>query len=194
MADLGSHGARLSQNSHATAIGFDLKTQAQAALRIRTMQAHANPLRAATLAILLLTGSAWGAAPENAITDIRFTDFFQHPIGRAGLQLNPKITALSGQHVRITGYQVAQDDASAGRFFLSPTPVTMAEAADGDADDLAASTVTVFLPPTQETLPAHYLPGRWQLTGTLHVGRLELPNGRVSWFQLHMDAPTPTDR
>lgn len=153
---------------------------------------HAKPilLRIAALAITLLIGSAWGAMPERTITDIRFTDFFQYPIGRAGLQLNPKITALSGQHVRIVGYQVAQDDAPVGRFFFSPTPVSMAEAADGNADDLAASTLTVFLPATQETLPARYLPGRWHVTGTLHVGRLELPDGRVSWFQLQMDAPT----
>lgn len=154
------------------------------------MPTKSTLLRTSALALALLIGSAWAATPDSVVTDIRFSDFFQHPIGRAGLQLNPRITALSGQHVRIAGYQVAQDDAPAGRFFLSPAPVSMAEAADGDADDLAASTVTVFLPPTQETLPAHYLPGRWQVTGTLHVGRQELPDGRVSWFQLHMDAPT----
>jgi hypothetical protein len=153
------------------------------------MQAMPLLLRTAVLALAVLMGQAWGAAPENTVTDIRFADFFQHPIGRVGLQLNPKLAALSGQHVRIVGYQVAQDDAPAGRFFLSPAPVTMSEAADGDADDLTASTLTVFLPAKQETLPAHYLPGRWQVTGTLHVGRLELPDGRVSWFQLHMDAP-----
>ena len=158
------------------------------------MQAKPILLRTAALALTLLIGSTWAAVPESAITDIRFADFFQHPIGRAGLQLNPGITALSGQHVRITGYQVAQDEAPAGRFFLSPAPVSMAEAADGDADDLAASTLTVFLPPTQENLPAHFLPGRWQVTGTLHVGRLELPDGRVSWFQLHMDEPTQAVR
>lgn len=157
------------------------------------MQANSTRLRTTALALALLMGQAWGAAPENTVTDIRFADFFQHPIGRAGLQLNPKIQALNGQHVRISGYQVAQDEAPAGRFFLSPAPVSMAEAADGDADDLAASTVTVFLPPTQEKLLPHYLPGRWQLTGTLQVGRLELPDGRVSWFQLRMDAPTQAD-
>jgi hypothetical protein len=154
------------------------------------MHATSVFLRTAALTFSLLLANAWGATPENTVTDIGFADFFQHPIGRAGLQLNPKIAALSGQHVRIVGYQVAQDDAPVGRFFLGPTAVTMAEAADGAADDLSASTLTVFLPATQESLPPHYLPGRWQVTGTLHVGRLELPDGRVSWFQLHMDAPT----
>lgn len=151
-------------------------------------------LSVAALALALSMLHAGAATPEGAITDIRFSDFFQHPIGRQGLQLNPTLEALQGQHVRIVGYHVAQDDAPHGRFFLSPVPVSMSEPADGDADDLAASTLTVFLPPAQETLPVPYLPGRWQLTGTLQVGRLELPDGRISWFQLHMDAPTPTVR
>ena len=156
------------------------------------MQSHLFRLRATALAFALLADSAWGITPEAAapFTDIRFSEFFQHPIGRQGLQLNPRITALHGQHIRIAGYHVAQEDAQTGRFFLSPVPVTMSEAADGDADDLAASTLTVFLPPTQESMAAHHLPGRLQVTGTLTVGRMELPDGRVSWFQLHMDAPT----
>ena len=186
-----SRDTGLSQSRHTGPLAWALQPRVLAAPLLRTMHAKPILLRTVALALTLLIGSTWAATPDSTTTDIRFADFFQHPIGRAGLQLNPQITALSGQHVRIAGYQVAQDDAPAGRFFLSPAPVTMAEAADGDADDMAASTVTVFLPHTQEALPAHYLPGRWQVTGTLHVGRLELPDGRISWFQLYMDAPTP---
>ena len=105
--------------------------------------------------------------------------------------LNPALVQLSGQRVRIVGYQVTQEEPTSGRFFLSPRPISMSEQADGAADDLAPSTLAVFLPALQQgdtVAPRHTVV---QITGVLNVGRTELPDGRVSWFQLQLE---PTAR
>lgn len=124
-------------------------------------------------------------------SDIKFRDFFNHPIGRQGLQMTDRLKAADGQRVRLTGYMVSQEVVPTGRFFLTPLPVQMSQHADGEADDLPPSTVTVFMPPRDRAMPIVYNPGLMQLTGVLQVGRLELEDGRVSWVQLLLDAPEP---
>ena len=75
---------------------------------------------------------------------------------------------------------------------LTPVPVEMSEHADGEADDLPATTVTVLLPPSQRTWLVPQANGLVALTGLLHVGRHESEDGRVSWIQLELTDPLPT--
>ncbi|MDH0864988.1 hypothetical protein [Mitsuaria sp. GD03876] len=139
------------------------------------------------------TASAIAAAPlsstgSSAIApmELKFSQFFRSPIGPAGLELSDALRGADGRAVRLVGYMVAQEQAKAGRFWLTPRPVRMSEHADGEADDLPASTVTVLLDPAQrERLVAHR-DGLVVLTGTLSVGRVEDETGRVSWIRLQL--------
>jgi len=113
------------------------------------------------------------------------------PAGPRGLNPGKAVLALDGQRVRITGFMVTQEDAPVGRFFLTPVPLRMSESADGDADDLPLNTVVVLMPPAEQSLPLPHTPGLLQLTGILHYGRHELPDGRVVWLRLQLD-PRPS--
>jgi len=139
------------------------------------------PLLALTSLIALPVPAA--AAPP---LELAFADFFAQPIGPRGLEPTPRLTAAAGHEVRLVGFMVQREQPQAGRFFLTPRPVTMAEHADGDADDLPAATVTVVLPDSQrERLVAHQA-GPVALTGRLEVGPAEDETGRVSWVRLHL--------
>lgn len=115
-----------------------------------------------------------------------FSDFFVQPIGPRGLEATARLKAASGHEVRLVGFMVQRERPQAGQFLLTPRPVSMAEDADGEADDLPASTVTVLLPDAQrERLVAHQ-PGPLALTGRLEYGPVEDGSGRVSWVRLHL--------
>ena len=87
---------------------------------------------------------------------------------------------------------VAQEDAAKGRFFLTPMPLRMSEHADGDADDLPATTVVVMMPDGDRVRSIPHQSGLMQLTGVLQLGRQELDDGRVSWLRLLLDPPLST--
>lgn len=149
-----------------------------------------------SIAALLLASSAVPAAPaaiaqitETAAepTALRFRDFYQSPIGPAGLQMSAALRQAHGQRVRLTGYMVTQDAPLNGHFFLTPLPVSMSSHADGDADDLPPSTVLVQMPPTEQAQTVLSTPGLLQLTGQLQVGRFEMPDGRVVWVRLLLE-------
>jgi hypothetical protein len=159
-------------------------------------------LRRAALAVAvsLLSATAFGqsiAPPASAAPqDLKFAQFFRQPVGDRGLQLSETLLSAQGQQVRLVGYMVAQEQPQPGRFWLTPRPVRMSEHADGEADDLPASTITVLLDPAQrERLIAHRN-GLVVLTGQLQVGRQEDGSGRVSWVRLQLppqaleDAPS----
>ena len=123
------------------------------------------------------------------VRDLKFRDFFQLPIGDRGLELSAPLRAAAGHRVRLTGYMVAQEDGAKGRFFLTPMPLRMSEHADGDADDLPATTVVVLMPDGDRVRSIPHRPGLMQLSGVLQVGRQELDDGRVSWLRLLLDPP-----
>jgi hypothetical protein len=135
------------------------------------------------------TSPVWAA--QTAATDeplvLRFRDFYQSPIGPAGLQMSATLRAAHAQRVRLTGFMVAQEVAMAGYFFLTPLPVTMSAHADGESDDLPPSTVLVQMPKPESALPVFATPGLLQLTGRLQVGRFEMPDGRVVWLRLLLE-------
>lgn len=138
------------------------------------------------LALLALTLAAPPAHAGKAAVELRFSDFFAQPIGPRGLEPGARLLAAQGQQVRLVGFMVRREQPQPGLFLLTPRPVAMSEHADGEADDLPPSTVTVVLPESQrERLVAH-LPGPLALTGRLEYGPAEDATGRVSWIRLHL--------
>jgi hypothetical protein len=127
------------------------------------------------------------ATPTGPPLELKFRDFYQSPIGPAGLQMSARLRAAHTQRVRLTGYMVAQEEPAAGHFFLTPLPVSMSAHADGEADDLPPSTVLVQMPEADSALPVLATPGLLQLTGRLQVGRFEMLDGRVVWLRLLLE-------
>jgi hypothetical protein len=78
-------------------------------------------------------------------------------------------------------------------FILAPLPVSMAEAADGPADDLPPAVLFVHVP-TEPHKVVPYTPGLLMVTGTLTVGAQEEADGRVSYTRLALDPPAQTLR
>lgn len=148
-------------------------------------------LFAAALSLLPLVAPA-------APVELSFSDFFVQPIGPRGLEPTAKLKAAAGQEVRLVGFMVQREQAQAGRFLFTPRPVAMAEHADGEADDLPASTVTVLLPESQRDRVVAHQPGPLALTGRLEFGPAEDETGRVSWIRLQLPpqalAVTPASR
>lgn len=140
------------------------------------------------LPFLLLAGalSLASLAAAAAPVELSFSDFFAQPIGPRGLQPSERLLAASGREVRLVGFMVKREQPQAGRFLLTPRPVSMAEHADGDADDLPPSTVTVVLPPAQRERVVAHRGGPVTLTGRLDYGAAEDETGRISWIRLHV--------
>ncbi|MCE4557095.1 hypothetical protein [Pelomonas cellulosilytica] len=141
------------------------------------------PWLAALSAALLAPAALAAAEPPLALS---FTDFFVQPIGPRGLEPTPHLKAAQGRQVRLVGFMVQREQPQAGRFLLTPRPVSMAEHADGEADDLPAATVTVLLPEAQRDRLIAYRPGPVTLTGRLDYGPAEDETGRVSWLRLQL--------
>jgi hypothetical protein len=159
---------------------------------------HTHPIRRTpfkkTGRFVLLCAAMWpalvcaaDATPSAPPLELKFRDFYQSPIGPAGLQMSAQLRAAHSQRVRLTGYMVAQEEPSAGHFFLTPLPLTMSAHADGEADDLPPSTVLVQMPEPDSAVPVLATPGLLQLTGSLQVGRFEMLDGRVVWLRLLLE-------
>ncbi|NCT82920.1 MAG: hypothetical protein GXC94_07240 [Comamonadaceae bacterium] len=136
--------------------------------------------------LLALTGLAATAHAGEAPLALGFGDFFVQPAGPRGLQPTPRLLAASGREVRLVGFMVQREQAQPGRFLLTPRPVSMAEHADGEADDLPAATVTVLLPEGQRDRVVAHRAGPLALSGRLEYGPAEDETGRVSWLRLHL--------
>ncbi|WP_457421256.1 hypothetical protein [Roseateles sp. P5_E7] len=140
----------------------------------------------ALLGLAALSATAQAVPQTAAPVELSFADFFAQPIGPRGLQPTAKLQAASGQDVRLVGFMVQREQPQPGRFLLAPRPVSMAEHADGEADDLPAATVTVVLPESQRQRFVAHQGGPVALTGRLEVGPAEDETGRVSWLRLHL--------
>ncbi|MDR7333644.1 hypothetical protein [Roseateles asaccharophilus] len=141
-------------------------------------------LRSLLPAWAVLCGLAMPASAQPLA--LAFSDFFAQPIGPRGLQPSAALKAAAGREVRITGFMVRRERPQAGQFLLTPRPVTMAEHADGEADDLPPSTVTVQLDAAHGDRLVAYQPGPLTLTGRLEFGPAEDATGRISWLRLQL--------
>lgn len=151
---------------------------------------------AAVFAVVGMGGGAVSAAHASADSmaslkdlpakELRFRDFFRMPIGSKGLETTEVLRRADRQVVRLVGYMVQRENDTPGSFMLTPIPVQMSEHADGDADDLPATTVLVQLDPSQRDWVTSHTPGLVTVSGVLHVGRREERDGRVSWVRLQL--------
>lgn len=133
-------------------------------------------------ALLFLPASHAAEAP----LALGFGDFFVQPIGARGLTPTPRLLAAVGREVQLVGFMVHREQAQPGRFLLTPRPLSMAEHADGEADDLPAATVTVLLAEGQGARVVTHQPGPLALTGWLEYGPVEDETGRISWLRLRL--------
>lgn len=139
----------------------------------------------AFLALCGLTAPLASRAAE-APLELAFSDFFVQPTGPRGLEPTAGLLAAQGREVRLVGFMVRREHAQPGRFLLTPRPASMAEHADGEADDLPAATVTVLLPEPQRGRVVAHQGGPVVLTGRLEYGPAEDETGRVSWLRLRL--------
>lgn len=135
---------------------------------------------------LALSLAAPASHAQEAPASLAISDFFVQPIGPRGLQPTARLLAAQGREVQLVGFMVQREHAQPGHFLLTPRPVSMAEHADGEADDLPASTVTVVLPAAQRSAVVAHTAGPLQLQGRLEFGPVEVEPGRVSWLRLHL--------
>jgi hypothetical protein len=136
--------------------------------------AFSTPLRL----VLATTAAFWmGAAqPQVAmgkvarqVTELRFRDFFNMPMGPTGLDTSDILRQADGHTVRLVGYMVQQKTPVPGHFILAPRPVQMSEQADGEADNLPLVTVVVYLDPSQQDWAVPHVQGLVAVNGTLSV-------------------------
>jgi hypothetical protein len=130
--------------------------------------------------VFLILALALGAASQPV--ELRLSKIF-NPVGPRGLEISATVRRLEGREVRVAGYMVRSDAAVSGAFLLSPVPVQLHDG-DGLADDLPAATVLV------EGLihrPIAYTPRQLTVTGVLHLGPREEPDGRISFVRLLVD-------
>lgn len=125
------------------------------------------------------------------VAELRFADFYRLPVGRTGLEPSDRLTALDGARVQVVGYVVGEEQPTPGLFMLTARPVTLAEVADGPADDLPPATLFVHLAPTDAGKTVAHRPGLLVVNGVLHIGNREETNGRVSFARLQLDQPLP---
>jgi hypothetical protein len=148
----------------------------------------------ASLLVASLVGCATGPhALADAIAavppaDLKFEDFYRHPIGPYGLEPSARLLSLDGQRVRIVGYRVDEQEPTPGVFKVTPMPVQLAEQEDGPADDLPGTTVFVHLAPAEAGQAAPFQRGLLELVGRLDLGAREEADGRVSYVRLMLDA------
>jgi len=119
---------------------------------------------------------------------LSFSDFFVQPIGERGLTMTARLKAMDGSRVRIPGYMVRQEQPVKGQLLLSPIPIQLHEKEYGLADDLPPSAVWVTVPARRDRI-VPYQSGILLLTGVLHVGNRDEPDGRVSLVRLALDPP-----
>jgi len=122
------------------------------------------------------------------VTELKFSEFFVTPVGPRGLTMTDKLLALDGKRVRMAGYMVEQEKGSPGAFLFSALPVHVHDHDSELADDLPAAVVRVTVPTCRDR-KVPYAPGLMLLSGTLSVGPLDEPDGRISLVRLALDPP-----
>ncbi|MGH9884568.1 MAG: hypothetical protein ACREBE_03515, partial [bacterium] len=70
------------------------------------------------------------------VSELRFGEIFEMPVGPRGLEPSAKLLELDGKHVRMRGYMVRAETPTPGVFILSPFPVALGDEDESLADDL----------------------------------------------------------
>jgi hypothetical protein len=131
-----------------------------------------------------MTGSVGLGAARNVssgVTDLKFREMFELPVGPRGLQPSQKMLGLDGQRVRMVGYMVEQETPRS--LILAPLPLKLGDEDESLADDLPPSVVFIHFP-LGENADLHHVPGLLELVGTLSIGGFPEADGRVSAVRL----------
>lgn len=137
-----------------------------------------------TLAIALLAaaGGDGGPGPPRA-ESIAFSEFFV-PSPRE-LRPSPRLRALEGRRVRLTGFMVRMEDPPKGAFYLAARPIACDESGAGTGD-LPPEAVRVAVRSSPgATVP--WVPRPLEVTGVLELGPQADESGRVSSIRLVLD-------
>jgi hypothetical protein len=130
-------------------------------------------------------------AASSEITDLKFAELLQSPVGDRGFKVSKKAKNLDGKRVRFTGQIAQHHHAPAGTFLLAPIPVQLHDDHYGLADDLPAT--TVFISTGSRGKKKLYAPGLVTVTGLFSVGNRQEADGRISTFRIALDSPTPKE-
>ena len=143
-----------------------------------TVQAHGT--RATISPPTALTATS---ALADGVTDLTLREIYQMPIGPRGLVPSAKLLALDGKQVRVAGYMVAEDAPVVGRLILAPVPTQLADEDEPESDDLPANVIYVNFP---SAIQAQSMRGQIRVTGTLRLGAVAQPDGRLAAIRLEL--------
>jgi hypothetical protein len=127
------------------------------------------------------TGSTTGAAAEK----LAFGELFV--ASARELRPSPRLQALAGRRVRLTGFMVRMEDPPRGAFYLAPRPVDCDESGAGIGDRPPEAVRVVVRSSRQEVLP--WVPRPLEVTGVLELGPQADEAGRVSAIRIVLDRP-----
>ena len=145
---------------------------------------HSN-LPAETLQIQSLQVTGKLPVLANGITDLKFNEIFNMPVGPRGLTPSSKLLSLNNKLVRIVGYMAKQETPTPGLFIVTPLAVNMGDEDDKFADDMPANSIFVHVDNNEALV--HYVPGLISLIGVLSVGNVNEVDGRISYVQIKLD-------
>ncbi len=123
------------------------------------------------------------SALAEGVTELTFRELYQMPVGPRGLVPSPKLLALDGKQVRVTGFMVAEDEPLAGRLILAPIPTQLLGEDEPESDDLPPNVIYVNFP---SGIQAHSMRGQIRLNGILHLGAVPQPDGRLAAVRLEL--------
>ena len=150
-----------------------------------------KPALVRSVFLLVLLGSVLGAVSAAAPpTSLLFSDFFVP--SATELQPSPKLLALSGKRVRLSGYMVKTEEALPGAFYLTEHPTFCDEEGAGTAD-LPPACVRVVVRGAKNR-PLSFVGRPLIVTGILEVGPKTEADGQVSHFRLILDGPEPAQK
>jgi len=143
-----------------------------------SLWAHGTTVTVAPPAALTATG-----ALAEGVTELTLRELYQMPIGPRGLVPSTKLLALDGKQVRVVGYMVGEDEPVAGRLILAPIPTQLVDEDEPESDDLPPNVIYVNFPSSIHT---HSMRGQIRVTGTLRLGALPQPDGRLAAVRLDL--------
>ena len=161
-----------------------VKAHEKAAHEHALNEQHSNlPVETVQIQSLQVTGKLPVLA--SGITDLKFNEIFNMPVGPRGMEPSNKLLALNNKLVRIVGYMAKQETPTPGLFIMTPLAVNMGDEDDKFADDMPANSIFVHVDNNEALV--HYVPGLISLIGVLSVGNVNEVDGRISYVQIKLD-------
>jgi hypothetical protein len=128
-------------------------------------------------------------APLAGVSDLKFGELFNHPVGPRGLAFSRRAEELDGKRVRMVGYMVEQERPVPGQFLFCQSPMVLHEEEYGFCEDLPPTVVHVLACEKPDARPIPHIPGLLALNGTLLLGNRPESDGRISAIRLRLDQP-----